>query len=275
MRKYFSLALTLLLMVSTLIMLKPALGVTKPSVPEFSLTLTEKPFDVPPIYRIDAYTGENVTVQTGYRLQNRSIDVIIKNQPFTPYRDSSGNHIDLYYNVRSKGRFQNEWYYYPYCGRLLPIAASNSNYTVLSFSLESALSSYAQYFFTLGDVPAGGQVDFQVQASIVYYADLLFKTTLSDNAFTGETSEWSSTQTITVGENTAPATPSPSETQKTIEDTREVVGSNILTSLGSNWMQTAVIVALSIAVVVLSVYVVYLRRGAKAKAETGRSGLRG
>ena len=178
-------------------------SIPKPSVPEFSLTLTEKPFDVPPSYRIDPYTGGNVTAQAGYRLQNKSIDVAIKNQPFIPYEDSNGNHIDMYYNVRSKGRYQNEWHYYPYWERLLPITASNSNYTVLSFSLESALSPDSQYFFALGDVPAGEQVDFQVQTSIGYYADPSFKTTLSDNAFTGAPSDWSSTQTITVGENTA------------------------------------------------------------------------
>ncbi len=52
-------------------------------------------------YRIDPYSGENMTIQEGHRVQNRFIDLIIKNQPFTVFKDSNGNQIELFYNVSS------------------------------------------------------------------------------------------------------------------------------------------------------------------------------
>jgi hypothetical protein len=73
---------------------------TLPSVPEFTLKFEAQPYDLPPTYGIDSYTGKNVTIAEGGHVENKSIVVTIKNQP------SSG---DLYYNVRYKGHFEESW----------------------------------------------------------------------------------------------------------------------------------------------------------------------
>jgi hypothetical protein len=73
---------------------------TLPSVPEFTLKFEAQPYDLPPTYGIDSYTGKNVTIAEGGHVENKSIVVTIKNQP------SSG---DLYYNVRDKGHFEESW----------------------------------------------------------------------------------------------------------------------------------------------------------------------
>jgi hypothetical protein len=208
MNKRVALLLIVVLAVSSLIAIKPAraeASIPKPSVPEFTLKFVEHPYEVPPTTMIDPYTGENVTIQAGYRVQNRSIEVIIKNQPFTPYEDSNGNSIDLYYNVRSKGHYGDNWYYYPYYFRALPIIAMDNDYTILSFGLDGHKDD--QYSFGLGDLSAGSQVDFQVQASIGYYSNPLYEITLEYNVFTGETSGWSNTQTLTVSASSTPEIP--------------------------------------------------------------------
>jgi hypothetical protein len=190
-------------------------GTPKPAVPEFTLKFVEHPFDVAPITTIDPHTGKNETIQPGYRVQNRSIEVIIKNQPFTPYEDSNGNHINLYYNVSSKGHYENNWYHYPPWWRALPIIAFDNDYTILSFTLDVYYDD--QYAFWLGDISAGGQVDFRVQALIGYYAYPLYDRTLEYNVFTGEASDWSETQTLTIPPSSgspSPTTPDP-DTQLT------------------------------------------------------------
>ena len=69
---------------------------------------------MPPIYGIDPYSGQNVTIQAGYYVDNRTIEFTIKKQPFTAYTDSGGNYIGLYYNFRYRGLYGNEWSYYPF-----------------------------------------------------------------------------------------------------------------------------------------------------------------
>jgi hypothetical protein len=134
---------------------------------------------------------------------------------------------------------------------------------VLSFSLESTLSPDSQYFFGLGDIPAGGEVDFQIQASIGYYADSSFKTTLSDNAFTGEASEWSSTQTFSFSNDTASPTPTvtPSVTPKDTTTPQGIIGYSTSTVMGMDWVQLASLALLAvIAGALLIIAVTYLRR---------------
>ena len=84
-----ALALILLTAMSSLslIMVKPAnaQSTLKPYVPEFTLKYLDNSYDVPPTYGTDPYTGNNVTTQAGYHVQNESVEVIIKNQPFTSY----------------------------------------------------------------------------------------------------------------------------------------------------------------------------------------------
>ena len=62
--------------------------IPKPSIPEFTLKLVANPYDVPPTNstKIDPYTGEEtVTIIPGYHVENKLIEITIRNQPFTDY----------------------------------------------------------------------------------------------------------------------------------------------------------------------------------------------
>jgi hypothetical protein len=196
-------------------------GIPKPSVPEFTVEYVDRSYDVPPTYEIDQYTGENVTVKYGYHVENRSIEFTFKNQPFAPYTDSSGNNIQLYYNFRFKGNYGEAWTYYPedsngrsvihYGGgiqvddtQLYPplYPASNSDYTVVLLRLGLLGPPVGSQ-----EIPDGVEVDFQAQALIGYFD----RNDYGYYIFTGESSDWSNTQTITIGESQTP-TPSPATT---------------------------------------------------------------
>jgi hypothetical protein len=109
MRKNVALLFILILTVSGLIMVRPAYSAIKPSVPEFTLEVVHSSDDHPAIYSIDPYTGENMTIVQARVDYITEIVITIKNQPFTPYKDSNGNWIELYYNVQSKGHFSDSW----------------------------------------------------------------------------------------------------------------------------------------------------------------------
>jgi hypothetical protein len=128
-------------------------------------------------------------------VENKTIEITIENQPFTPYTDANNHHISLYYNITYKGHYEETWHRYLGDFR----KASDDAYTVL-------------IKLGLNEIPDGSKIDFRVQAFIGYY-------TIIDNPpqqfgdpyhleYTGETSGWSETQTITVGEEQTP-NPSP------------------------------------------------------------------
>lgn len=143
-------------------------SIPKPSVPEFTVKLVSYPYDVPPTTTttVDPYTGkETVTTQPGYHVENKSIELIIKNQPVTPHTDAEGHMINLYYNVRVKGHFEDPWRELYSIDELMreergahkqgPVQSS-FEYTVISCS---------------ADYPDDGEVDFQVQALAGYYTE--------------------------------------------------------------------------------------------------------
>ena len=177
------------------------------SVPEFTLQYVDYSYDVPPktTSTTDPYTNETTTTTIpGYHVENKTIEATIK------------NNIDAsYYNFRYKGRYTDEWNYYPFkpssSGYTFPDAfyvpykASNSSYTV------AALPSY---FFK--DIRVGSEVDVQMQALFgdfraEPFGHLLPIEPTYDFYFEGTTSDWSETQTITIGEIQTP-TPSPATT---------------------------------------------------------------
>ena len=217
--KTFCLVFLVLLAASSLTMVKPifAQSISKPSVPEFTVRYVDNSYDVPPIYGIDQYTGKNVTKSEGYHVDNRSIEFTIKNQQFTPYTDSNGNNIKQYYNFRFKGNYGDVWTYYPldsngrsvfhYGGIFVEVtpvayAASNSTYTVLLLSSSLLGPGYGQ------KLPDGVQVNFQVQALVGYFV-------VNEYGYfilTGESSDWSSTQIVTIGETSTSPNPTQSPT---------------------------------------------------------------
>ncbi len=97
MSKKVALLFSLILILSTLIVESAlAQSIPKPSVPEFILKFVAYPYDVPPKYETNPYTGKNEMTQAGYHVENKSIEVIIKNQPLLSTQDASGNYANLY-----------------------------------------------------------------------------------------------------------------------------------------------------------------------------------
>jgi len=179
--------------------------ISKPSVPEFTVKFIKSSYNVT---TIDPSTGASVTEQK----DNNTIEIIIKNQPFTPYSvGSKGNstitshYFSLYYNVRTKGHFEYNWteqypsWSYP--------PQSNLEYTVLSLPHLVQLP----YNYNV----AGGQIDFQVEAIIgnitIHWVFIHNHQPLSgsgERIWTIEqTSGWSNTQTLTLPEDYIPPTP--------------------------------------------------------------------
>ena len=191
-----------------------AQSIPKPSIPEFTVALVDSSYDVPTTYSIDPYTGENVT-HTGYRVESRTIEIRIKNKPFTPFsitNESNTYTVQFYYNIRFKGHFDQEWR-----------EAYNPNingYVGRDSGLETIISLQGEYSPTEGlkltpdsarfyaTFPPNAQVDFQMEAMIGYIHHVIAMPFSSD-VFEGETSGWSETQTLTIE---ASQTPSPEPT---------------------------------------------------------------
>ena len=199
-----SLLLVVILAVSSLIMVESAnaQSIPKPAIPEFSLRFVNVSYSV-----IDQYTGQSGQVD------NSTIELTIKNQPFTTINDKvDATNTSLYYNIQVKGHYTNDWTevynshngsYPPYIANYVwydyPIQ-SNSEYTTLSLS--------ANY-------PANSKVDFRVQAIIANVTDLLLPNFLPDGglryhsdadyhhqlAWTAMSlSDWSPPQTLTIAD---------------------------------------------------------------------------
>lgn len=181
-------------------------SITKPSIPEFTVKFVDNSYDVPPTYGVDPYTGKQVMTQAGYHVQDKTIELAIKNQPFTPYKDANGNSIGLYYCIRMKGHFGDSWtypnfgYYYVEGDEEANYVGANtgSDYTIITYGLIG--NNGTKDYLNL-DISARGQADFQVRAFIGYYTRTTTMTYLGEShrdVFTGETSDWSNTQTITI-----------------------------------------------------------------------------
>jgi hypothetical protein len=268
-QKNLAILTILVLSASAMLMAIPS-GVlaANPSTPEFSVAYVDHSYDVPITYwtTTDPYTGAQVTHSSGgEHVDNRTIDVTIKNQPFSPYKDASNNTVYLYYNVRSKGHFEN-WNGDSDLGShsQTGIQASTSTYTVVSFSI--------QYW----SVPQGGQIDFQVKA-ITGYTFYNSQTCGTQYQTTVGNSGWSNTVTVIIGNpvpsSTTPQpvwTPNPTVTPtyptSTVSPTQNPTATptqpNILTGVfsGSNWEQTALIVMAVVIACFVIVVVVLLRK---------------
>jgi hypothetical protein len=194
----------------SLIMVKPTFAqtVSKPSIPEFTVKYVDSSYDVPATTSINQYTGKTVTNQ-GYHVENETLQLTIKNQPFTSYIDN-GQNISFYYNVREKGDFSGHWidFYSPDNG--YP-TESRGDYTTITF----VLGNYSIFGYT----PPNSKIDFQVQALIGSVhrisnitAGNQFPWELFPWIFDGQTSDWSNTQTVTVYAYSSSPTPTSSLT---------------------------------------------------------------
>jgi hypothetical protein len=202
--KGFSLLLVTILAVSSLIIVESvsAQTIPKPTVPEFTAKYVDRSYTVPASTTIDPYSGQNV-INPSHYVENRTLEIAIRNQPFTPYVDNSNGaqwKITLMYQIRTKGHFAQNWTnLYSVDNGFLP--ASNSDYTTVSYSLGEGP--------VWGNLQANTQVDFQVQAMIGYVSRTIG---FASWYFTGESSDWSNTQIITIPETSTSTSPSPNPT---------------------------------------------------------------
>jgi hypothetical protein len=123
-------------------------------IPEFTIQLSDHSYDVPSTTTstTDPYTGNiTVTTQPSYHVENKTIDFTIPNQPhasgFVPHFYG----VNLYYDIRTKGHFANDWeelYVFDVDRNSLPVAP-NASFTYVSIPRSN--SSY-------------GEVDFQIRA---------------------------------------------------------------------------------------------------------------
>jgi hypothetical protein len=235
--------------------------IQKPAVPEFTIQQVDRSYDVAPVYGTDPYTGKTELIREGYHVNNRTIDVTINNQPFTP-TNIDGNTTELYIRVSSKGHFERWEDLYKYGdqnkGSFVP-QDSSSDVTVVTFVLG-----------TLGwEVENGDMVDFQVSA-VVGYHYLVLEHLIPIRYFQElVASEWSSTQTITIGSNVVVETPtSPTPIPSTLpsqtptETPQTPINSGSLLNLTPE--QTALAIAFAaIAVLVIALVVMWRKKATK------------
>jgi hypothetical protein len=174
---------------------------SKPSVPEFTLKYVDYSYDVPPTYGIDEYTGKTIVTKPGEHVDNRTIEITIKNQAFTPFTDaSSGRAINLYYNIRYKGSFGQDWD--EIFGRLIWYGTTTDPLAIYGYPSQDSTSQYTTVSYTLPWNVVEGQIDFQVQALKGYVertiedSHMIF--VIYNYTVHGAESSWSSTQTITI-----------------------------------------------------------------------------
>ena len=174
-----------------------AQSIPKPYVPEFTLDLAGPPYYQNTTYSLDPNTGQ-VVAEIGYTNPYSVLKINVKNQPF----DSSyGN---LYYNVRVKNHSATDsWVDVYYVWNFYPQQSTDSDYTNVGFSIEGYSAIIAL---------AGCEVDIQVEAMLGVINRVTTKP-IGGYGFTGETSGWSESQTISIPENTplnpVPTSPTP------------------------------------------------------------------
>jgi hypothetical protein len=167
----------------------------KLSAPEFTVQFVDHSYDVSPVYGTDPYTGQTTIQQQGYHVKNVTVDFKIKNQPFTPYKDKDGNDVNLYYAIRAKGHFGESW-----SNVIFPPSGEFASTKIQASALEYTEIAYA-YQESSWNIPAGGQVDFQVQA-LAGYSYVIWNHEHIQSIYEGtefesyRASQWSSTQTL-------------------------------------------------------------------------------
>jgi hypothetical protein len=260
-----ALSLALVLILLNLFLIGNSLAsIPKPNTPKFSMQFIDRSYDVFTTTSIDPYTGQTVT-HNGYHVENYTLELVIENQPYTPVLVKEGTSnwtAGFYYNVRFKGHFSNDWIVAYSLDGGYP-QQSNAVNTVLTFAKSVSVRT--------PELRPGSQVDIQVQALIGYAhrennPNETIQTFMWPWVFTGETSDWSDTQTLTIPNDNSTSSPSsspcstaPPSQNLTATPLQPNVGSSVL--FGLDWVGVAVIALLVMVVALLLVVgVVFLRR---------------
>jgi hypothetical protein len=160
---------------------------------------------------LDPNAGQ-VVAEIGYTNPYSVLNINVKNQPFD---NSYGN---LYYNVRVKNHSAiDSWVKVYYVWNFYPQQSTDSDYTNVGFSIEGYSAIIAL---------AGYEVDIQVEAMLGVINRVSTKP-IGGYGFTGETSGWSESQTISIPENTplnpVPTSPTPLPSEEPQQLGQEVI----------------------------------------------------
>lgn len=236
-----------------------AAGLSTLSVPKFTVNFVDKSYDVPASTFIDPYTGENVT-KPCYHVEDKAIEIVFVNQAFNSH---------LYYDVRTKGHFEQEWT--TRFGLYNSPKMTTDAKTVLTFSPAGEDDWAICYPLVPGSniihAPAGGQVDFQVEAFVADYEYVepepgvfpvggLYHFTLESE------SGWSETQTLTIP---APAplpenSSSPTPNSISPSSIKDPVTESAIDETGQILQLEATIGIIIVIVLVSAVLLVYLKK---------------
>jgi hypothetical protein len=205
-------------------------SVPKPAVPEFTAKLISPP-------------AESQSL-------NRTIELSIKNQP-------SVSEYGFFYMVRARLNGGNWSLLYTIDN--VP-GKSSGEYTTFSYPSDGPVVEYQYYLGgRIENLFAGDRVDFQVQAMIgsihrVYNPNHTSQLDMYPYVFTGETSNWSSTQTITITDNPNPL-PSQSPVSTPSPSNSESAG-----FLGLEWVELVIVALLAAVVVLLGLVIMHLHK---------------
>jgi hypothetical protein len=230
--------------------------ITNPSIPEFAVKYIDASYNTPTTYSTDPYTGSTVTHQSQH-IVNRTIELTIKNQPFTKY-ESDGQIINFYLNVRTKGSYDKDWItiYTTDNGYLTP---SNSTYSKVTYSLDDNTPPFWD------NIQGGGSVDFQVQALIGSihraYDPNATPPFVYPWLFFGQTSDWSNTQTIHI--------PTSTNQSPTLTQTASTNTPNMTTTNSFQVNDLVIIVVAVSAVIIIVIVAVAAVLVSRAKKSTG------
>jgi hypothetical protein len=107
--KKFALILIFIIAVSCVLLVESVVApVTMPVNPEsapeiVSIKINSNHYWRPPTYSTNPYTGVTTETVLGKYVPNGTIEITIKNRPFTPYTDKNGNNINIYYTIFAIG----------------------------------------------------------------------------------------------------------------------------------------------------------------------------
>jgi hypothetical protein len=213
-----------------------------PSIPEFTVNFVNASYSVT---TTNSYTGVNETPQ----ISNNSIEITIKNQPFNynsltyqiyfnvrtkPHFADNWTEIYPLENLTSSNNGDGTFSYGEYISPDSP-SQTNSAHTIITFpvvptDLYGASGYDIQRYYTqqgvqegmnfsfLSAIPLDGQVDFQVEALVGHTSTMwviqhpLYPTIGGYSAPAvayDSTSNWSNAQTVTIGQTSTSASPTP------------------------------------------------------------------
>ena len=159
--KVFTYTLVLALLVSSITMVESVHAQTpaiKPSVPEFTVRYVDRSYYVEPVYGVDPYSGKTVQTGGGFTIENKTVDVAINSQSFTPYVYMDGDmprSVFLSWQIRIKGHFEDNWH-----DLKTETPVWNESYRVITYLLDDLP---IPHFLKIGD-----QIDYQVRTRIGY-----------------------------------------------------------------------------------------------------------